>query len=226
MNRLLFCLAVVFACSPVKGKPLLDAEILSVDSMKITPSPLTERVGLDTQQLSVMAMLSDGTTRDVTNYVTWSSSATTIVLVPLGVVTPVHAGMATVTATLGTATATADVTVRDPIIAVGSEPNGATPAGIDFFDAFGSGNIAPIRSIRGTNTDLSETFEMFADGSNNELYVADEGTGVYVFPLDGSGNIPALRHIPAGSASQLIATFSVQLSDDESTSLRSARTAA
>jgi hypothetical protein len=209
VNRFAHCaVAMFFACSPVKGKPLIDAPELTVESMQIMPSPLaTQVVGLSAPlPLTVMATFSDGTTRDVTPYVQWSSSAASIATVPVGNLTAVGSGSASIIAMLDGSMAAATVVVRDPVLAVSSE----SPAGIDFYDAFATGsNVMPLRSIRGANTSLSEIFNMVADVANNELYVADESSGILVFPLDGSGNIVPLRRIPTGSASTLAAMLGV-----------------
>ncbi|HEY3807310.1 MAG TPA: Ig-like domain-containing protein [Kofleriaceae bacterium] len=215
MNRFAFCaLALFFACSPVKGTPLIDAPP-SVASIQIAPGSSSLRVGLDAPMpLTVEASLPDGTMRDVTPYVTWSSSAESVATVPLGNVTAVAAGSATITATLDGLMATAAISVRDPILAVASQ-TGSIPAGIDFFDAFATGDTAPTRSIRGSNTQIEEAFHLFADIKNNELYVADLGAGLLVFPLDGTGDIAPLRHIPAGSAATLEGFIDVVVDNDE-----------
>ncbi|HEY1813334.1 MAG TPA: Ig-like domain-containing protein [Kofleriaceae bacterium] len=216
MNRFAFCaLALFFACSPVKGTPLIDAPP-SVSSIQIAPGSASLRVGLDVPMpLTVEASLPDGTMRDVTPYVTWSSSADSVATVPLGNVTAVAAGSATITATLDGLMATAAISVRDPILAVASQESGSNLAGIDFFDAFATGDTAPIRSIRGSNTQLEDAFHLFADTKDNELYVADLGAGLLVFPLDGNGDIAPLRHIPAGSAATLEGIIDVAVDNDE-----------
>lgn len=216
MNRFAFAaLALFFACSPVKGTPLIDAPP-SVASIQIAPGSASLRVGLDVPMpLTVEASLPDGTMRDVTPYVTWSSSADSVATVPLGNVTAVAAGSATITATLDGLMATAAISVRDPILAVASQPSGSNLAGIDFFDTFATGDTAPLRSIRGSNTQLESAFHLFADVKNDELYVADVGAGLLVFPLDGTGNIAPLRHIPAGSAATLQGFLDVVVDNDE-----------
>lgn len=227
MNRALFFTALLFACSPVKGTPLIDAAMLTIDSMQIMPGSASLRLGLDPPaKLVVNAALSDGTTRDITNYVTWSSSDDTVASIPFGALTAVHAGTAVVTAAYGPATAMAQVTVRDAMIAVTTEqitvPAGTLPTGIVFFDALASGSATPLREIRGSDTtQLTNPFSLDVDGSNNELYVADNETGVWVFPLDGSGSaVMPLRHIPVTSTAtptmtQMTFVLAVRVVGDE-----------
>jgi hypothetical protein len=228
MNRLSsFFIALIFACSPVKGTPLIDAEVLSVESMKIAPDTVSERVGLDPPaHLTVTATLSDGTTRDVTNYVTWSSSDDTIATAAAGEVTAVHQGMATITAKLDGAMAEAQVSIRDAILAVTTQQSsgsaGPIPPGLLFFDASGNGNVAPLRAIQGSNTaQLNSMFGLDVDGSDNELFVVDVSTGLWVYPLDGSGSaVMPLRHIPPTTTTTptmtvLTTMFSVHVVGDE-----------
>lgn len=67
-----------------------------------------------TSQFSAMAVLSDGSTQDVTNVATWSSSNPTDAIVSsTGVVTGVAAGAATVQATYQNVTGSEQITVTD-----------------------------------------------------------------------------------------------------------------
>jgi len=228
MNRLTyFLVAVIFACSPVKGTPLIDAEVLSIESMQIMPGSASLRLGLDPPlALAVSASLSDGTTRDVTTYVTWSTSDQSVASAPFGALTALHSGSATITATLGTAMATAQVSVRDALIAVTTRSqqnvNGTIPQGILIYDAFASGSATALRSIRGSGTtQLGNPFGLAADVSNNELFLVDQDTGVWVYPLDGNGSaVMPIRHIPTTTSSAPTLTrlqnmFGLRLVGDE-----------
>jgi hypothetical protein len=204
MNRFFHVsVALFFACSPVKGTPLIDAKVVEVQSLQISPSTLPElRIGLDAPlQLSVQAMLTGGETRDVTPYAMWSSSAPSVVTVDAtGVATPVGVGEATITAEFDSSSATLSTSARNAILIV------ADNTSVDFFDPTVTGSdVTPIRSIKGGSAALSsEVFSAWPDGSNNELYVTLRSTGVSVYPLDGSGAVPPIRTIPVGSASTLV----------------------
>lgn len=213
MNRFAyFVTALAFACSPVKGTPLIDAKVVDVESLTVMPASVSGRVALDPPtQLAVMAALSDGTTRDVTPYVTWSSSDVSVADAPIGLVTAHGSGAATITATLDSAVGSAQVSFRDPILVSANEQNGNTPASLSFYDAFASGNVGPLRSIGGANAPLPIAREMFADIANDELYVITETTGLSVYPLDGSGDIAPKRTLPTGSASGFEDTLGVAL---------------
>jgi hypothetical protein len=202
VNRFAIIAALFFACSPVKGTPLIDAKIVDVESLQISPSSLPQlRVGLDAPvQLSVQAMLNDGTSRDVTPYVKWSSSSTSVTVDATGLVTVVSAGSATITAQLDSESATLPVSTRNAILIV------ANDASIDFYDPTITGSdVTPLRSIKGGSAELlSEAFIGVPDGSNNELFVALRSTGINVYPLDGSGAIAPIRTIPVGATSTLL----------------------
>jgi hypothetical protein len=214
VNRFAIIASLFFACSPVKGKPLIDADIISIDSLAITPSTVTSKYGFDMPtQLTVNAMLSDGESRDVSVYATWTSSNTSVATVPAGLVTPQHAGTSTITATVESLMATAQVTITDPTIAISSPQS----QGVDFFAASQSGDAAPLYSIRGSATGFtSGVWHLTTD--NNELFVSDDDSGVWVFPLGSGGsgsaaNITALRHI--AGASGVTGAFGMQVFNNE-----------
>lgn len=71
-------------------------EEVVLSSVGITPASLAFMEGGSGQQLSAKAYFSDGTSRDVTNLGTWSSSNASVASVSAGYVTPGAAGNATV----------------------------------------------------------------------------------------------------------------------------------
>lgn len=81
-----------------------------VVSVAITPSNSTVAVGA-TLQLTAAGSYSDGSTRNLTNSVSWSSSNAGIATVNAGLVSGVKAGSATISANSGTVTGTTGVTV-------------------------------------------------------------------------------------------------------------------
>jgi hypothetical protein len=216
MNRFAVIASLFFACSPVKGTPLIDAEVINVDTLQVTPATTSERVGLDPPtKLSVMGTFSDGTTKDVTPYVTWTSSDTSVVTTDAtGLVTAVGPGTTTVSAALDGMKGSAMFTTVEPTIAISSPSS----EGVDFFTATQSGNATPLRSIRGAATGLSSGVWHLAT-DNKELFVSEDETGIWVFPLDGGGgsgsaaNIAPLRHI-AGSNSAT-GTYGMQILNNE-----------
>src|SRR5579859_1875747 len=76
-----------------------------------------------------------------------------------------------------------------------------------------NGNIAPIGAISGANTQLSAPQQLFLDGPNDRLYVANQG-GSSILVFDGAsianGNVTPTRVI-AGAATHLTAPLDVVL---------------
>jgi hypothetical protein len=182
-------LVALAACGSVTGPHIPDAEIITVESVTVTPPTKTVERGLDAAvQLAAIANLNDGATKDVTEKVIWSSSDVTIATVDQGLVTYVGPGMATISADLDGVMGTAAFTVSDPTLVVASLGN----AGLDFFPAYASGDTAPIRSIRGNMTGLGAVWDVRVEGQ--EVFVSGPGS-ITVFPVDGSGNIGPTRQI-------------------------------
>lgn len=92
------------------GKATLTVTGATQSSIAITPPVAAIAVGTS-QQLHVAATFSDGTAQDVTNVVTWTSSSASVTVGSTGLAQGVSAGAATVTATLGSLTATSQISV-------------------------------------------------------------------------------------------------------------------
>ena len=80
-------------------------------SISISPSSGTVTAG-STLQLTATGTYSDNTTSDLTGTATWSSSSTSVATVNAGLVTGVAAGSATITAAVGSVSATSAITVK------------------------------------------------------------------------------------------------------------------
>jgi uncharacterized protein YjdB len=82
-------------------------------SIAVTPATATVAVGASTQ-LTATGTFVDGTTQDFTSLVNWSSSnaAAATVGYQTGLVSGLASGTPTITATLGSVTSTAQVTVQ------------------------------------------------------------------------------------------------------------------
>jgi uncharacterized protein YjdB len=82
-------------------------------SLAVTPATASVAVGVSTQ-LTATGTFVDGTTQDFTTLVNWSSSNPTAATVgyQTGLVSGLAGGTSTITATLGSATSTAQLTVQ------------------------------------------------------------------------------------------------------------------
>lgn len=97
--------------STMTANTTLTVSSVVVTSLAITPGNSTVRVG-QTQQMTATATNSDGTTKDVSNTATWQSSNAGVASVSsTGLVTGLTAGSTTLTATLGTNSATTSLSV-------------------------------------------------------------------------------------------------------------------
>jgi trimeric autotransporter adhesin len=106
----------------------------SVGLTSITLSPLVSTLAVHTtQQLTATGAYADGSSRDLTSNVTWSSSSTAAATVDVnGLVTGVAAGTTSITAALGGITQSMTLTITAPTItSISITPEGFTvPIGI------------------------------------------------------------------------------------------------
>ncbi len=80
-----------------------NVTVLESPLTSLQVNPLNPRISLattNTQQFSAVAVFADGTTRDITSSVTWTSSETTVATIS-------NTGLATASAKMGTSTITA-----------------------------------------------------------------------------------------------------------------------
>lgn len=204
-------LFVLAACGSATGPLLPDAEVKTVSSIKITPDTLTAKRGLVApKQFTATAVLSDNSMVDVTGAATWASSNPSAATVsPSGVVTVVGAGMTNVTATYDGIDGTSAVTATSPVMFIAECGNGLA---VDVFDAYASGNVAPLRVISGAATTFSGLVWQ-TQVYNDELYVSYSG-GIAVFPVTASGNVAPTRVI-TGAATLLSNAFGMVIFNNE-----------
>ncbi len=89
------------------GRATLTVTTSTATSLGVSPAATNLEPG-DFTQFKVLAEFSDGTTRDVTASVTWTSSDETVAVVaPTGVATSIRSGLTSVTATLNDLSKTA-----------------------------------------------------------------------------------------------------------------------
>jgi len=124
---------ITATASSMQGSANLTVNaIANLTAIAITPQLSSIPIST-TQQFSATGTYSDGSTRDLSLLVTWSSSSTAAATVDVnGLVTSVAAGTTTITATLGSVTQTFTITVTTPTISdIFVSPDGLTePIGI------------------------------------------------------------------------------------------------
>ena len=130
-----------------------DAHLPGLTSITVTPPNSTLDIGQN-QQYAATGTFSDGSSRDVTNLVTWSSSNTTVASVSSsGLALGIHQGSSTISATLNTA--------DGPITGV---------AALGVIVTLKSITITPVNPsiANGTSMQLTAT-GIFSDGSTQNL---------------------------------------------------------
>jgi uncharacterized protein YjdB len=124
---------ITATASSMQGSANLTVNaIANLTAIAITPQLSSIPIST-TQQFSATGTYSDGSTRDLSSLVTWSSSSTAAATVDVnGLVTSVAAGTTTITATLGSVTQTFTITVTTPTISdIFVSPDGLTePIGV------------------------------------------------------------------------------------------------
>lgn len=86
-------------------------------------------------------------------------------------------------------------TIRDEIIVANNDD------AILFFSRTANGDVAPLRVIQGSFTQLSSPSGIFLDTKNEELWVANYGNHrATVYPITAQGNVAPLRVIRSASS--------------------------
>jgi hypothetical protein len=93
------------------GQALAVARPASETQLIVTPRVLALHVGGGSSPLQAIAVSDDGTTLDVTQLATWSTSSPSVATVASGIVAPVGAGTASITASFGGRSASSVVSV-------------------------------------------------------------------------------------------------------------------
>jgi len=117
----------------VQASLTVNGSAATVASVAITPASATAAVGVPLQ-LTAMATYSDGSTQDITSQTVWTSSNTGVATVSTtGLITPIGAGTATITAANGGQTATVTfttATISSITVTANGQTSVSTPAGI------------------------------------------------------------------------------------------------
>ena len=192
--------AIDLSCGTVStGAPV------SLNSINVTSSANHSPAGLSFQ-MSAIAYYSDGSERDVSNLVNWSSADTTLLMIDTsGLALGRKKGAATVTATLTPQGSTTAVkgsflqTITDPVLQRINITNTASPAA-GFTDALKATGV-------------------YSDGSTNDLtaLVSWSSSNPSIFTISASGLVTGLiqgvatvtaSYLPPGTNTNIIGTFS------------------
>jgi len=197
------------ACSGVKntgGGGGTQPGSATLNGLSITPTSATVLI-TKTQSLQATGSFSDGTTKDLTSSVTWSSSdSTTAAVSAAGVVTGAATGLATVTARSGTFSASTQITVTSANVC-------ATPVSIAVTPA---NPTVPVNTTQqlvatGTNSDAStcDVTDLVTWSSSTIANATVSAGGLVKGVAAGSSTVTATLGSVAGSTSVTVTAPSI-----------------
>ena len=106
---------ITAASASVSASTSITVGQATLTSIAVTPSSISIALGY-TEQFAAIATYSDGSTQDITQSATWTSSSPNIAVVnSAGLATSMLAGMTTVSASSGSVTAGAVLTINAPV---------------------------------------------------------------------------------------------------------------
>jgi 6-phosphogluconolactonase len=191
----IFVTAILPSCGSSSSSPQKS----TLQSIAVSPGNAQLFLGTN-QQLTATGNLSDGSTQDLTQAVTWSSSDSNVMLLNnsagrAGVGNTRGPGTATISATNGTLTGTATVSVTRRTPAFLYAANIATNSISGFTVNPASGVLAPV-SGSPFPTPTGDTC-IAVDRDFKFLYAADFGLNqVSAFSVNGNGSLSALMGTP------------------------------
>ena len=173
-----------------------DTEVANGATLKsIAISPATAKVTVgQTQQFAVTGTYSDNKPRAITKGITWTSSSTAVATISTaGLATAVAQGSTTITAKVGSLTATATMTVPGELALTSVQ---VTPASA----TIGIGTTQSFMATAMYNDGTSKDVTTSATWSSSDTAVATVAAGVASALVEGTATISALYEGETGSA--------------------------
>ena len=172
-------------------------------SITVTPANISIAQG-KTTQYAATGKYSDGSTRDISSSITWSSGTTSVATISGGgLATAIKAGSSVITATLGSISGTATLTVTGPTLqSIAVAPGGVSiPAGLkQAFTAMGTYSDGTTRTITG----------LVAWSSGTASVATIAGTGVATSLTSGTSLISAALGSVSGSTTLAVTPAALQ----------------
>jgi hypothetical protein len=164
----------------ISGSSLLTVTSATLTSIALNPANPSVATGV-TQQFTATGTFSDGTQQNLTDSVNWSSSATGVATIgATGTGTGVGAGQATITATLGSVTGAASLTVTTAVLTEiqlsPSSPSVIIGSGQQF-SVTGIYSDGSMRNISSSVTWLSSTSTVATMSTSTQGLAVSTGTG-------------------------------------------------
>jgi len=188
----------------------------SVTLSAIAISPASPSIPINTtQQLTATGSYSDGSSRDLTSLVTWSSSTIANATVDAaGVVSGIAAGTATITATLGSVSKSTSVTVTAPTItSISVTPDDLTLAiGIDQqFTASANYSDGSVQDLVGGVTWTSSTTSVASIDNNGLAAILAAGATTITATVGSFTDSTTITVVPAHLTSLTISPATVSI---------------
>ncbi|MDH5354171.1 MAG: Ig-like domain-containing protein, partial [Gammaproteobacteria bacterium] len=178
----------------ISGSASLTVNAASLTSISVTPSTASVVEG-STQTFVATGNYDNGSSADISSSVTWTSSNVTVATVDgSGLSTGVAAGVATITATSGGVSATADLTVNAATLTSIS----VTPAIGTVIEGMTQAFVATGNYDNGSSTDISASVNWT---SNNVTIATVDASGLATGVSQGSATVTATSGFISGSAS-------------------------
>jgi len=205
----------------MSGSSALTVTAAVASAVSVTPLKASVATGGAPLQLTATATFTDGRTGDVTSLATWTVNSCATVTANGGLVTGLTGTgecTATVTASLGAASGTAQVTVsglfapaqnagkgvyRPFGVAIGDLTGDAKPDlvvastfGMELWVGNGDGTFGAVSSFTGTSGGRSPVIADFNGGKNSDVAVLSAGVSRWLG--DGTGAFSAPSYFPVG----------------------------
>lgn len=175
----------------------------TLSSISVSPASVTLNTG-QTQQLTATGKYSDGSTRDVTATVTWTSSNTSVAKVSAGgLVTSLAAGQTAISATLSGISSSEAVAVNPKALTTIS----VSPSSADFpigasqqYSAVGTytdGSSADVTSTANWTSSASDIATISASGLANALATGAATISASMAGVTGTTNLTVTMPIPS-----------------------------
>jgi uncharacterized protein YjdB/N-acetylneuraminic acid mutarotase len=155
----------------ISGTTTLIVTAAALESIAITPNPITVGAGLS-QQLTATGTYSDGTTQNVTTAANWTSDAPSVATVgpSTGLATGVSMGSATISATVGSVAATAPLSVVTLVsIAITPDPAKVALGSTQQLTATGTFSDGSTQSVTSAANWTSDASSVASVGSSTGL---------------------------------------------------------
>jgi trimeric autotransporter adhesin len=200
----------------VTGSTPLYVSPATITSISVTP--VTALLAPATSvNCRATATFSDGSTLVITNYVTWTSSASTVASVsPFGAVTALSGGIATISAQFGSVSGESTITVdATPLTSIQISPPTASIAqqtGVQLhaIGTFADGNTQDLTNFAlwtSSAPSVATINEGFASG-------LESGTATIVALFGGQAGTADLTVTSAAPASQVVSRFPIHFEQD------------